>query len=608
VIFQLPLYFYSQKFKTMLSLKNIIPFAALLFFSPVLFGQNFTKVDDPNNPINTVNIRGFYRGCAWADIDGDGDLDLSFLGWALRNDGADAFSIITDFGSGPGGGLPDVLGGLSWADHDSDGDLDCLYSFGNNNGNWGGGTIIYDNDGNGGFTQKVIDSNNPLRTWSASLCNFDNDPYLDITGAVAVNFAGLTSSGFFYKGNANNTFTKVDTFEFTQNTAPYTVAYWMDIDQDGDSDLMMASGPGGGPGFDFHYRNMLIETGTAGLQRITNEVFATDLQDGQCYNLIDHDLDGDLDLYLTNYSGAPNRFYENQSGTFVSISNSLVFNSSLLGNCWGDFDNDGDEDVLLTSDNLSQAGYFENNGGVFTKISNPFASPFSGANVSGLTIGDYDSDGDLDFFANGGITGANGPRALFKNELDNENHWVQMDLIGVAPSNRSALGAQVWLLTNIDGQDRWLHREVSAQNTFMGHNALRLHFGLGTDPAIDSVRIHWPSGNVDIHTGITADSIYQITEGNIITQTTSPFITPKKTGNLLISPNPTKDLCSIELPDRQQSDSGQIQILNLTGQLHFTKVEHQSSTVLDFSNWAAGAYNIIWETGKGRYLGKLVVE
>ncbi len=577
---------------------------AWLFFlltTGTLFSQNFIVNTDTLNPINTVSFAGSYRGCAWVDFDNDGDLDLSMLGWAFRNMGADSFEIVQSFGGGP---LEQnhLLGGVSWNDFDNDGDKDCLYAYTvSESGAFSGGTFMYVNE-NGEFTLQAIDDNESTRTWSATVGDYNNDGNMDVVGAVAFNFAGLTTAGFFYEGKSDGTFSRVDTFEFAQNTAPYTVAYWIDYDLDGDTDLFIASGPAGTAAPDYIYRNMWVETGTPGLERIDDIPFATDPQDGQCYNVTDYDLDGDLDMYVTNYNGAPNRFYENQNGTFSSISNNLTFNGPMLGNCWGDFDNDGDEDVLITGDNIPAAGYYENQSGTFVKTSNPFDPTFIGANISGLTIGDYDEDGDLDFFANGGA----GRRALYKNDLSNANHWVQFDLTGVMPSNRAALGTTIALKTTINGSEIWLQRQVSAQNTFMGHNAQRIHFGLGENTQIDSVRIHWPSGVMQTLSNLEVDSIYQITESDIANGLENIF-QPAISNVVEVFPNPGKSVFNIRLKGIENPKKGMLDIFDLAGKQVFTQVTDSSSVQVNLEKLPKGVYSLLWELESGsKYSGRLV--
>lgn len=598
-------------------MKRCVLFLTILCISYLTIGlhteanaQSFTIVDDIDNPINQVDIRGFYRGVAWADIDGDGDLDLSMQGFAFRNEGNDQFSIIESFGTAG----TDFLGGVSWADYGNDGDLDCLYSVASGvNGVITPRTFIYENDGSGQFTEQLIDPDpdRSLKTWSASWGEFNNDGYVDVTGAVAFGFlsGSLDTPGYFYTGDEDGTFTEITDAEFTEQTAPYTVAYWTDYDEDGDSDLFIASGPGGSPGPDFHYKNMLKENGIAELVRITGTPFATDNQDGQNYNFIDHDLDGDLDLCLTNYGGAPNRFYENDNGTYTSVQNALTFAAPALGNCWGDFDNDGDQDVLITADNISLAGYFRNDAGTFEKMENPFSDHFpSGtSNVSGLSIGDYDNDGDLDFFANGGISNNSGPRALYRNDLNNDNHWVNFHLEG-NPSNRAAIGTRLRVKANIDGQVLWLQREITAQNTFMGHNSLRAHFGLGNAVLVDSLILEWPSGNLEAYVNLAVDSFYQVVEGQPLVSTEDVFTSSPKR-QLRISPNPDSS-GSINIQNTFIGpQKGKLSVLSANGSvLIASQVDLSNEWIpVDTSALSSGVYLIQLRSNNELATGKLVV-
>jgi hypothetical protein len=499
---------------------DAILLTGILLWPLSLLSQHFTLIDSPENPMNTVNISGFYRGCAWVDIDNDYDLDLSLQGYLFRNEGADNFSVVSSFANGnPANTHADFLGGLSWADFDNDGDPDCLYSCANLiDGSFKARTFIYENDGKGNFSEKLIDTTSgiSLKTWSASFADYNNDGYVDITGAVAYGFLGglLDTPGFFYEGSKEGVFKRKEGYEFTEEHAPYTVAYWMDYDEDGDQDLFMASGPGGTPGPDFHYQNQLKETGTAQLLRITEASFAKEMQDGQAYNLIDYDLDGDLDLMVTNYSGASNHFYEYQAGQYMPVQNALTVEGPMLGNCWGDLDNDGDQDVILTSDDVSKARLYYNEEGKFIDAGAMFnqLSSADTFNISGLTLGDYDNDGDLDIFVNGGVRGGNGPRGLYRNDLDNDHHWVIFKCEGVT-SNRSALGARLRLKTLVGGQPCWQQREITAQNTFMGHNSLRAHFGLGNADIIEELIVEWPSGKSDRFRNIRVNALYHLTEG-----------------------------------------------------------------------------------------------
>ena len=180
---------------------------------------------------------------------------------------------------------------------------------------------------------------------------------------------------------------------------------WSDYDNDGDMDYFIGAGPANGTTQpDFLYRNLLVETGIPNnFEPITDAPIATDLQDGQIWNWIDYDNDGDLDAYVTNYggpSGLANRLYRNDGGSFTSItSGAIVTDVDIsLGSVWGDYDNDGDLDCYVTND-LQPGRYYSNNGdGTFTSLTNALTT---GPAHRGATAGDYDNDGDLDIYADG---------------------------------------------------------------------------------------------------------------------------------------------------------------------------------------------------------------
>ena len=79
-------------------------------------------------------------------------------------------------------------------------------------------------------------------------------------------------------------------------------------------------------------------------------------------------------------------------------------------------------------------------------------------------------------------------------------------------SNRSAIGAQVRVFWN--GMEQV--QEVSGGSGFAAQNDRRLHFGVGKDAKVDRVEIRWPSGRVDRHERLTADTGYLLREGELI--------------------------------------------------------------------------------------------
>jgi PKD repeat protein len=465
----------------------------ILSLSSVLFGQSFTKVT--GSPVSSFDYNNHYGGVAWADYNNDGHLDLlvshDFL---FRNDGSGNFTQVdsilgNNFSRG-------IASGVSWADYDNDGYLDCYITSMQ--------PTLFRNKFGDGFHKVTSGDIAPdgFQGWTAAWADWDNDSYVDLVVTHPQGFLGTPYPSRFFHNNKGGSFTKMDEYEFTSELHAYTVATWSDYDLDGDSDLFIASGPVSSLAPDYLYDNPLNQSGEAGFEKITEAPLGTDDQNGQIWNFIDFDNDRDLDAYLTNYQNADNRFYVNNNGSYSEVENSLTISGSSLANNWGDMDNDGDLDVVITSESETQ--FFRNDDGNFTKVNTDFTA--DGAS-RGATMGDYDNDGDLDIF----IAGGDAVRGLFKNELDNGNNWIIFDLEGTV-SNKSAIGAKIHVKANIDGQNTWMMREISAQNSFNSHNSLRAHFGLGNASSIDSVVIEWSSGNTDVYDNLNINEIHHIEE------------------------------------------------------------------------------------------------
>ncbi|MCI0691178.1 FG-GAP-like repeat-containing protein [candidate division KSB1 bacterium] len=493
---------------------------AIMTWSVTLRSQTFVKITDSTNPITTseASTNG-YVGASWIDFNNDGRLDL-FANrlYLYRNDGSGAF---TKIASGIGANQTQTIGsGNSWADYDNDGDLDCFYS--------GGTSRLYRNNGDGTFTPITtgeIGDSLATRGWACAWADYDHDGNVDLIITHPAGFVGQmppTPNHLFHNdGPPNYTFTRVTAGEFVTALAPYTVATWSDYDNDGDIDLFIGSGPANGNfAPDYLYRNMLKETGAANFERITTAPIATDLVDGQVWNWIDYDNDGDLDAFLTNYgasqttNGLANNLYRNDNGIFTRMTGAQVGSivttvDASLASVWGDFDNDGDLDVLVTQEQGRSRRYYRNNGdGTFTSAGTGDFVAGTNRHAS-ATAGDYDNDGDLDIY----VTGASATKALFRNDLTNGNSWINILCIGTA-SNRSAIGAKVRAKATIDGKAIWQLREISSQNTFNGQSMLNAHFGFGNATLIDSLKIEWPSGNVEVASNVPVNRFIIVTEGS----------------------------------------------------------------------------------------------
>ncbi|GAA4270759.1 FG-GAP-like repeat-containing protein [Aquimarina gracilis] len=579
----------------------------LLFFGYTFttFSQTFTVIKDSINPIvSGPTIGGTYFGTSWTDIDNDGNIDLFYGGTIYRNLGKGNFEVAEGGVSIP---FARALVGCSWADYQNDGDLDLIYS--SIQPPFTLQTRIYSNNGNGEFTEEntILNTINSA-TWSVQWCDYNNDSYVDFILTFANGFLGASSfPNRLYRGNPDGTFTEVtETYEFLTEKEAYTVSNWIDYDEDGDTDLLIASGPAAGPAGikkDFLFKNLQVETGSEGFEMVsTSELaFAEDPQDGQCYNAIDYDNDGDLDICLTNYSGIENKFYVNDDGIYIETDVPFTTtNNQNLTNAWGDFDNDGDLDVIITGSNPTGSGYYINNGdGTFTESGTNLINTATSGNSTGAAIGDYDNDGDLDFFVVGG-----GVKALFRNDFNIKNHFVNFKLIG-NPSNKAALGARLELTAKIKGKTVTLRREISASNTFMGHNSLRAHFGLAKAPKIDNLKIYWPSGNIDTYKNLRVNQFYTIEEGK-----EKPIGPPIKNfkAKVIVYPNPSKNIVKVRIIRQQTTSPVLIKIIDPSGVvLSENTFEYNQKIEINTSTLRKGNYFLDISLDGERVVKKLVI-
>lgn len=496
-----------------------------------LQAQDFKLIDKGAFTQDRLNT----NGASFVDIDNDGDLDLFLTNANLpfgantiyRNDGDDMF---TQIEAGELTALQVASFGHSWADYDNDGLMDVFIA----NGFTRFGSLLYKNLGN--FQFRRIESYNTANVgtlaFDAAWADYDNDGFVDLVTIHPANFVGKpVESNALFRNENGRSFSYQAGYPITGPTAPFTNATWTDYDLDGDMDLFIGAGPANGTvAPDFHFRNMLKESGQVDFQRITNQPIGTDGMDGQTWNWIDYDNDGDLDAFMTNYSGLPNPqgtpagmlncFYRNDGDTLIKITEGpLVEELSVsLANVWADFDNDGYLDVIVGNAQSTNKLYHNNGDGTFTYVSNSAIEAPGPKNTWGMTYGDYDNDGDQDLY----ITCKTGYVApapsgaelnyLYRNDLSNGNHWFTIKCVG-SQSNQSAIGTIVRLRATINGRSMTQTRVIGSNNTFLGDNDIRAHFGLGNASTIERIEIQWPSGVVDQMTNVSTNQIMTITEG-----------------------------------------------------------------------------------------------
>lgn len=188
---------------------------------------------------------------------------------------------------------------------------------------------------------------------------------------------------------------------------------------------------------------------------------------------------------------------------------------------WADFDNDGLQDLLLASGDYQDGQYLRLFRQVrprkFEDITDK--AGFGWESSGGVSIADYDRDGDLDILAGRSWMrlpasrrqGAWPAPALFRNDTANGNHWLSIRLEGrgAGATNRGGVGVRVTVKAGKYTQTREIF-------TAHGHAGLSdeqlMHFGLGKADKADRVEVRWNTGTA-VYINVPADRFVKITEG-----------------------------------------------------------------------------------------------
>jgi hypothetical protein len=116
--------------------------------------------------------------------------------------------------------------------------------------------------------------------------------------------------------------------------------------------------------------------------------------------------DGFPDLFAGNHNSLPGLFRNNGDGTFTNIRKDTPLDiiHDRHGAAWGDYDNDGDQDLMIVAGGQKGQGavpneLYRNDGDEeFVNIAEEAGVSDATARSRSGSWGDYDKDGDLDFF------------------------------------------------------------------------------------------------------------------------------------------------------------------------------------------------------------------
>ncbi|HJZ83136.1 MAG TPA: CRTAC1 family protein [Pyrinomonadaceae bacterium] len=428
--------------------------------------------------------------------------------------------------------------GAAAADYDGDGWVD-LYVTGYDR------SILYHNNGNGTFTDVTDQAGVSAPGWSTSAAwfDYDNDGNLDLFvssfveySAKGTIFCGDNRLGrryycvprvfkprpsHLYHNEGNGKFTDVSKQSGIAGSLGKSFGVVAtDLNNDGLMDLFVAN--------DTVANFLFLNKGNGKFEEIglAAGVAYSDSgapRSGMGVDAADFDGDGWQDLFVANIDQELFSLYQNQKDvTFIDRPGEIGAATRLLSG-WGlrffDYDNDGDPDLILANghpDDMVEIQslkvkykepllLFENVNGQFKNVSATSGPVFSkDFPARGLSVGDYDNDGDLDVL----IINNGAPPILLRNEGGNRNNWVGLQLVATR-SNPEAVGTIItWEAGGVKRR-----RLKTAGGSYLSSHDPREILGIGTATKIDSIEIKWPSGRVDRLTNPPLRKYLKVVEG-----------------------------------------------------------------------------------------------
>ncbi len=422
-----------------------------------------------------------HSGPAFADVDGDGDLDL-FIGgieydpsFLFRNEGDGTFTDVTQ-----GSGIDTVFSrytlSAAFGDYDLDGDLDLFLT------HWGTPRVVGEH----------VDTEHLWRNDTADgVIRFTD---VSLAAGIAPSIiepepvGSFGGSGFDY--TFSPTFARIDTDRYP--------------------DLVITG--------DFRTSMVYLNNADGTFRNVTDRSVIVD-RNGMGSALGDYDGDGDLDWFVTSIWSRPdaagdqrfelgNRLYNNHDGLFEDVTDAAGVRDGGWGwaACFADFDNDTDLDIYHTNGWIVPFApdHFDMDASrLFVAAGDGTFSEQAGeAGIADRERGyaavcaDFDNDGDVDVFQAHRRT--EDSATLWRNDTTG-NEYLRVRLVGSSP-NTQAAGARIRATVG----DKELLREIVIGSNYTSQNPAVQLFGLGGASSVDTLVVEWPDGSTTTRTDVAS--------------------------------------------------------------------------------------------------------
>jgi len=455
-----------------------------------------------------------------------------------RNNHDGTFTDVTEKAGVACGKMGDFGMGAAAGDYDGDGWQDLyVTNYGRN--------VLFHNNGNGTFTDVTSTSGVAAPNWStcAVWFDYDNDQKLDLFVSSFVQYSGdgtlfcgdnrigrryycvprvfKPRPSYLFHNEGGGKFADVSAASGIAGSLGKSFgAVATDINNDGLMDLFVAN--------DTLANFLFVNKGKGKFEEagLLSGVAYSDSgapRSGMGVDAADFDADGWQDLFVANIDQELFSLYQNQKDlTFVDKPGEIGQATRLLSG-WGlkffDYDNDGDPDLILANghpDDMVEVQslrvkyrepllMFENENGKYRNVSATSGAAFTKDwPARGLSVGDYDNDGDLDVLI---INNGDAP-VLLRNDGGNKNNWLGLQLVSTK-SNPGAVGA---MITWEAGGVKRTRLKTSGGSYLSSHDPREI-LGVGKAAKIDSLQIKWPSGQVDKLTDLPLNKYIKVVEG-----------------------------------------------------------------------------------------------